>query len=372
MSHGVISVGKFPQGARFRRGCLFLLFAAFLVLLSSPSWAESLDRELAAGRKAAEEVEKQWERVADPAVTARLQMLLERFLPFLSRPLPYEVRVIREKMVNAFSLPGGIIYFTTGMLGFLRTNDETAAILAHELIHADRRHALIQTARSSRISLAALAVMIATHGAAGPMILTGLLQVAITNSYGQDLEREADREGFRILVKAGFSPAAMLTCLEAMQFEQLKHPYVDPGVYMTHPELAERIDYILATARTEGVPLHRKEALHLLRTRVEEGDGKVRLFIDGTEAWNAPSGVAVRALFEDAAAKISASLQMETAPYDIQVISSPRGRILLIEGAAMASEPLPEGIPPLEDLRSGIMAALSSAQRSHQGAKYHR
>jgi len=76
-------------------------------------------KEIALGRKVAEEVEKNWERVTDPAVTARLNMILSHFKPHLERNLPYEVRVIKDDNVpNAFSLPGGIVYFTTAMIKF--------------------------------------------------------------------------------------------------------------------------------------------------------------------------------------------------------------------------------------------------------------
>ncbi len=140
---------------------LFLFCRPFAV-----QGADELQKEIALGQKVSADVEKQWERVADPALCARLNMALNRMVPYLSRPLPYEVRVVREDMVNAFSLPGGIVYFTTGMLNFLRSDAEIAAILAHELIHADKRHVMIQAARSSKISLAALVLLIASHGSA--------------------------------------------------------------------------------------------------------------------------------------------------------------------------------------------------------------
>ncbi|NLO58509.1 MAG: M48 family metalloprotease, partial [Synergistaceae bacterium] len=101
---------------------LFLFCRPFAV-----QGADELQKEIALGQKVSADVEKQWERVADPALCARLNMALNRMAPYLSRPLPYEVRVVREDMVNAFSLPGGIVYFTTGMLNFLRSDAEIAA-----------------------------------------------------------------------------------------------------------------------------------------------------------------------------------------------------------------------------------------------------
>ncbi|MBL3538861.1 M48 family metalloprotease [Aminivibrio sp.] len=355
-----------------RRITVVLLFCTlFLTALSLPaSSSDDMGKEIALGEKVAADVEKQWERVADPALSARLSMLLVRFLPYLSRPLPYEVRIVREKMVNAFSLPGGIVYFTTGMLDFLRTDAEVAAILAHELIHADKRHVMIQTARASKINLAALALMIASQGSAGPMILTNLAQIAVTNSYSRDLEREADKEGFRILLEAGFPPAAMVTSLEAMIYDQMKRPYVDPGVFMTHPELSERVAYILQTAKEANVPIRRKKALNLLRPSVESGEGKTVLLLDGEPVWSLPESSESRDIAAAAAEKIDDLLQMETAPYEIQIISLDGKNALRVGPSIVAREPLPRGAESLEAFRESLVRALGNAHNKHPGAKY--
>ena len=357
---------------KFCRRTAGVLFFCMFFLTALPLRAsqDTMKKEIALGEKVAADVEKQWERVADPALSARLSMLLGRFLPHLSRPLPYEVRIVREKMVNAFSLPGGIVYFTTGMLDFLRTDAEVAAILAHELIHADRRHVMIQTARASKINLAALVLMIASQGSAGPMILTNLAQVAVTNSYGRDLEREADKEGFRILLEAGFPPAAMVTSLEAMIYDQLKRPYVDPGVFMTHPELSERVAYIRQTAREKNVPIRRKKALNLLRPSVEAREGRTVLLLDGDPVWSLPESGESRAAAVNAADKLDDLLQMETAPYEIQIISLDGKNALRVGPSIIAREPLPKGAGTLESFRESLVQSLGEARNKHPGAKY--
>ena len=137
-------------------------------------------KEIALGRKVAEEVEKNWERVTDPAVTARLNMILSHFKPHLERNLPYEVRVIKDDNVpNAFSLPGGIVYFTTAMIKFAKSDAELAGVMAHELAHAEKKHVMIQVARNQRLSLLSLGIIVATGGQAAALLLTNVAQVAI-------------------------------------------------------------------------------------------------------------------------------------------------------------------------------------------------
>nr|HPK06412.1 M48 family metalloprotease [Aminivibrio sp.] len=223
---------------------------------------------------------------------------------------------------------------------------------------------------ASKINLAALVLMIASQGSAGPMILTNLAQVAVTNSYGRDLEREADKEGFRILLEAGFPPAAMVTSLEAMIYDQLKRPYVDPGVFMTHPELSERVAYILQTAREKNVPIRRKKALNLLRPSVESREGKTVLLLDGDPVWSLPESGESRAAAVNAAEKIDDLLQMETAPYEIQIISLDGKNALRVGPSIIAREPLPKGAGTLESFRESLVQSLGEARNKHPGAKY--
>ncbi len=356
-----------PYIRKIARSCVALLFVLSFL---SPASADALDKEINLGKKAAESIEEHWERVADPAKSARLNMILTRFIPYMERPLPYEVRIVREETINAFSLPGGIVYFTTGMLDFMRTDAEVAAILAHELVHADRRHVIIQTARASRISLAAVLLMVATGGAAGPMMLTSLLQAAVTNSYSIDLEREADEEGFRILVEAGFPPSALVTALEAMENDQLRRPHVDMGVFMTHPEMKERVQYILQMAKEQNIPIMRKDALHLLRTDVRDADGRLELTVDGASLWSVAGTETNRARLEEIKEKIDRFFQMETVPYEIEVIARDGKQGLRIGPSLVVAEPLPEGAEPLGTFRAALVDALNRAKEKHSGVIY--
>lgn len=353
------------NSVRILRNVALIVFVLLLSPLSAAG--DELEKEIRLGEKAAKSIEEHWERVSDPVRTAHLNMLLSRFIPCMERPLPYEVRIVREKMINAFSLPGGIVYFTTGMLDFLRTDAEIAAILAHELVHADRRHAVIHTARASRISIAAVALMIATGGAAGPMLLTSLVQVAVTNSYSIDLEQEADKEGFRSLVEAGFPPSAMITVLEAMEYDQLRRPSVDMGVFMTHPEIKERIQYISETARQQKIPIRRKEALNQLLPTVVSDSKKIRLLIDDVEVWSMPLSAANERLLKEIAGKLQTFFQMETPPYEIQVLQKDGKKVLRVGPSVLASEPLPAETPSLDTFRTALVEALNRSKRKHPG-----
>ena len=100
--------------------------AAYAAASPEPS-DKTIKREIKIGRKSAAEIEKHVPRVLNPSVEAKLSMIASRLIPYMQRDLDYEVRILEMEQPNAFSLPGGMTYITTGMLDFLKSEDEIAA-----------------------------------------------------------------------------------------------------------------------------------------------------------------------------------------------------------------------------------------------------
>ncbi len=322
--------------------------------------------EINLGKKVAIQVEQRWDRITDPARIARLNMLLRRLIPYLNRDLPYEIRLIREDSPNAFSLPGGIVFITTGMIDFTHSDSEIAAILAHELIHADRKHVMIQIARNQKISLVAIAVMVASKGQTLPFILANVAQITMANSYSRDLEKEADIEGLNLLAASDFPPSAMITVMEGLSEEQLKHPYVDPGIYLDHPEISERISYQISHIRHQGWPLERKWPLNVLRSRIISDKDHISFFIDSTEILRGSADMESESLFNEISLKLEKDLQLEMAPYDIQVIKiSEFQKALRVGNSIVLTESPGNGVLDLNSIRDKLIIALQSAQSIH-------
>jgi Zn-dependent protease with chaperone function len=322
-------------------------------------------------REGAREVERQMRVMADPALTARVQTIVNRLKPFMDRELPYEAKVIDHKMINAFALAGGPIYVSSGMLGFVKSDLELAGVIAHEMAHADKKHVMIQMARNDRMTLLAIAAMIASKGHAAGIIAANALQVAVMGAYGVDIETEADAHGIRALSKAGYNPIGVLTLQERLQEEGLKRAYVDPGIYRTHPEEKQRIAAAAKYMEDNGIRINRKYALGALRTSVEVISGDACLLIGDEPVWRGQGDEATLELFGRTALSLWDHLQMETAPYDIRV-GSEQGGALYIEGDRIADgRGLPEGTEPLESFRDGILRALDRARRLHPMADYY-
>lgn len=322
--------------------------------------------EIELGKKVAIHVEQRWDRITDPVKITRLNIILRRLIPCLKRDLPYEIRLIREDSPNAFSLPGGIIYITTGMIHFTHSDSEIAAILAHELIHADRKHVMIQIARNQKISLVALAVMVASKGQTLPMVLANIAQITITNSFSRDLEKEADIEGINLLAVTGFHPSSMVTVMEGLSEEELKHPYVDPGIYLDHPEISERISYQIDHIRQQCWPLERKWPLNVLRSRIISDKDHTSLFVDSTEILRGSVDMKSQPSLNDISLKLEKNLQLEMAPYDIQIIKiSEFQRALRVGNSIVLTESPGNDVLDLNQIRDKLILALQNAQSIH-------
>lgn len=349
--------------------------AAYAAASPEPS-DKTIKREIKLGRKSAEAIEKQVPRVLNPSVEAKLAMIASRLIPHMQRQLDYEVRILEMKQPNAFALPGGMTYITTGMLDFLKSEDEIAAVLCHEFVHADRAHGIVQARRNSRLNLLTIAGLIAAtqagEGGAGIAAMAGGLQTAMMNSYTIDLEKEADAMGIDVLYRAGYNPAAMLTMMERMNVERLKRAQYELGIFQTHPEADERVEAALKYLREKGINIQRKDVVMKLRVDVEEADGMAVLRIDDTEFLKAPAAGESRELLDKAAKRLDESLEMELLPYDIKVSELGGERRLVIgRETILREDELLDGMPTLSVLRERVVEAVNHARSGSPMTDYY-
>ncbi len=310
-----------------------------------------LKRERAIGEQAVAQIEKEWPIISNPEITARLEMILNKLEPFMQRRIKWEIRLVKTENVNAFCLPGGFIFFTTGIIDILNSDSEIAAVMAHEMIHADRKHSLRMAAESQKITLGALAVMVLSGGSAAPIILAQLAQVAVTNSYTMELESEADSLGLEALMAAGYSPSGMVTLFEKFINEELRQPVIEYGIYMNHPETRTRIQRVLNKMRELKIPVQRKFPLGLLHTSIKENI----LSIDGIEVIKAES-----LKLNEIKDAIDKYLQLELAPHDVYVMN----KKLFIANHFITDI-------DAENARRNILKALDAAKSKYPATKYY-
>lgn len=164
-----------------------------------------------------------------------------------SPDLNWHYTVIEDESVNAFALPGGYIYITTGMLKNLETEAQLAAILAHETLHVTARHS---AADMSRQTLIGAAISIATNeDTASAMRAVKTIAQLENLGYSRKQEKQADLYGLDYLVRAGYDPYAMAETMEILD-ELNKSRSLE--FFSTHPNPANRRDLILEKIREKG------------------------------------------------------------------------------------------------------------------------
>ncbi len=174
----------------------------------------------------------------------------------------YHFAVLDTPEVNAFACPGGIVLITRGMLRNCATEDELAAVLAHEVAHIAHKDGInsISKARWTQV-LTFLGTEAAKEygGVAGDLVslfegsIDDVFKTIVVNGYSRDAELAADREAVSILGKAGYNPWAMVSLLEKMGVHGGRG-----GIFETHPPCSER----LAEVRTQvGVSTPGKRVL---------------------------------------------------------------------------------------------------------------
>lgn len=358
----------------------FALF--FMLLINVAAWADAtpaptmktVPQEEKIGKRVSEALEKQFTRVHDPATEARLNIIVKSLTPYLERELKYNIRIIELEDPNAFSLPGGQMYITTGMLEFLKSDAELSAVIAHELIHADRAHGIIQSRRNNKLSLLTLAGVIAAAAAGAPeaAVVASAIHTAAINSYSIDLEKEADAKGIAAMHKAGYNPAAMLTMMERLNMERLRHPRYDPGIFQTHPDDTERIEAAVKYMKEQGIEVQRRDAVGALKIEVAAVSGDLRLTIDEDVILSLPQSAESEKFLTDMGKKLDETLALELAPYDIQVHGLSPDRSLIIRGKFILREAeMFEGQPSLEDIREKIAESLAKTRRKNPLTNYY-
>jgi beta-barrel assembly-enhancing protease len=162
----------------------------------------------------------------------------------------WKFRALRDPQPNAFALPNGSIYVTTGLLALMDNESQLAAVLAHELTHVMARHTYLfnRSNRKKFLTMNVIAIVgSVTPGAVGMAIslaasIAPFIVMSTISGYSRDLEREADHRMVDMMISAEYPAEEGINALKLLandiEGEQVHLFYND------HPELRDRIAYL--------------------------------------------------------------------------------------------------------------------------------
>lgn len=148
---------------------------------------------------------------------------------------PWTVYIINDpNTLNAFAAPGGFIYFYTGMMKFLDSEDQFAGVMGHEIAHADLRHSSRQLTRIMGVALIAEALL-----GQNQELLKQITTTLLALSFSREHETESDMASVKYLCHTDYNAAGA-----AGFFKKIEGQPTPPEFLSTHPNPANRVKKI--------------------------------------------------------------------------------------------------------------------------------
>jgi len=233
-----------------------------LVLMSEQS-------EIALGRKTNKEVLQHYIVYDNPELQAYVNRVGNELAVNSHRNnLIYRFTVLDSKDVNAFALPGGYIFITRGLMAYLNSEAELAAVLGHEIGHVTARHAVRQysAAQVTSIGTALASIFIPGMNQVGSQLMQ-IMGSAFLRGYGREHELEADKLGAEYVARTNYDAESMLDVIQVLKDQETfesqraesegREPRIYHGLFSTHPDHDTRLQEIVEYAskyqiQTEG------------------------------------------------------------------------------------------------------------------------
>jgi Zn-dependent protease with chaperone function len=327
-----------------------LMFGVLAIEVFAQPKAEE-DPEVRMGREAAQEIERTLRIVNDAALVERVNRIGQEIAAIANASevpitwgiqkksqFQYTFKVVDDKDVNAFSLPGGFIYVNKGLLDYVQSDHELAAVLAHEIAHAAHHHLLRLGQENEkinrRVTLPTLLVMVLSGAPARDLsnVMMGvqLYQIAKLNGFTQEAEVDADRAAILYLMQTKYNPVGMLTFMERLARDEARRPERQLGIFRTHPPSRERAQAMLNLFRELNIPVNRRAVARILpvelREKTVQDRNLVEVYLDSVPVFapadrdGQPSAERARQISERLDSLLNDGIQM----FDIRLSSDKR------------------------------------------------
>ena len=214
----------------------------------------SEEQEIQMGREYNAKILRQYQIYEDEKIQNYVQSIGESLAKKSHRPnLIYRFTVLDSPEINAFALPGGYIYINRGLMAYMSSEEELAAVLGHEIGHVTARHSVRQYSQAQLMGVLSAAIEINSGRTAGD--LANLASGALLSGYGREMELEADDLGAQYIYQDGYSPQGMYDVLAVLKDQEIyskkvaKQRGIEPrnyhGVFASHPSNDKRLQEIL-------------------------------------------------------------------------------------------------------------------------------
>jgi len=221
------------------------------------------EQEDAVGRASAAKMIHVFGLYNNPTMTNYVNLVGNTVAQFGTRPMQYHFAILDTEIINAFATPGGYVFITRGALANISNESQLAGVLAHEVAHVDGRHLerILRDKKLTGIGVQTGAEVGASQagGVAGfavgmvDQLAVHVVTALLTQNYGPDKEREADKAGTDFAAKAGYDPSGLRSFLSTLA-EATSNPANKQATGMlngkTHPPLKDRVSKLTDLSAT--------------------------------------------------------------------------------------------------------------------------
>ncbi len=230
---------------------LFVPFNPWISFNGSYVCALTTTEEQKLGEEVLREVEGKFSLIRDPLILEYLNKLGQDILKQAgSQPYPFRFYLLKDPQLNAFSVPGGHVFLTTGILEIMDSEGELAGLLGHEIAHVTHHHVSKQIEQQKKIGLATIAAALLGVLAGDPRIASAAIAGSMATAqtlmlkYSREDEDEADNFGFKYMSKAGFNPQTMIDLLDKLRRWGSFGSEGIPAYMQTHPLTGDRMSHV--------------------------------------------------------------------------------------------------------------------------------
>ena len=203
--------------------------------------------EKAAGQSFAQNIKAQSTMIDNPEQLKYLNDIGQKLAKLMGRDeFEYEFNIIEDPTPNAFALPGGKIFFHTGMLELMDSEAELAGVLAHEIAHSVLSHSYKQIGESALTGTASNLISSVLGNEAGAVSNVGGL--LLSQKFSRDKEKQSDILGLRVLDAAGYSADGLYNVMAKLK----KVSGGGANLLSSHPASEERMRYLEELIQTNG------------------------------------------------------------------------------------------------------------------------
>lgn len=199
------------------------------------------EKEIKLGEGVVAAFEKEAKIITDIDINERVSNILKKIVDVCDRKeLIYTIKIVDDDLVNAVSLPGGFIYVYKGLIDKIKSDDELACVIAHEVGHVTAKHSVKKL--QSLYGYNFLKILSAqTTKSADFTQGVDLAFASVFLAYSREDEFLADKLGIKYAKKAGYNPEGMAGFLKKLSELQEKESAKQFSYWRTHPFISQRV-----------------------------------------------------------------------------------------------------------------------------------